>query len=158
MGMAQKLLAIQNEPKTTAQQMQTLVRAALVAHVVHIPPCQFSQFTLQLSTFGVSVGDKHHSAQFYNKATFLAARTVQGLDAKDLQVPLCGLGIPSSLALTFDGVPVGGKSLYGRHGSAEVICGAFVSPQDHRLHTRYFTWAVMDRGHKGPDVADWKLF
>ena len=112
---------IQDQPTTIAQ-MQTLVRAALVAHVDQIPPSKFSNFICQLSTFGVPVGDKQHSARFFNTATFLAARTVQHLDAKDLQEPLSGLGITSSLGLTFDDVPVGGASLYGRHGSAEIIC------------------------------------
>ena len=71
--------ASQKEPTTIAQ-METLVRVSLMAHVGRIPPSQFSKFTSQLSILGVPVGDKHPSAQFADKAIFLAARTVQFLD------------------------------------------------------------------------------
>jgi len=64
---------------------------------------------------------------------------------------LGGLGIPSDFAVLADGVPVGGVSLYGWHGSVQVICTISVAPSTGRMHPRFVAWAVGCYGHKGPD-------
>jgi hypothetical protein len=102
---------------------------------------------------GVNIGDKYHTKHFIKEAEFLAARCVQHYDACDLRQKLGGLGIPSSMAILLDGIPVGGISLYGRHGNVTVICVSSVSPHTHRLHSRLVGWCVQKSGHGGAETA-----
>ena len=131
--------------------MQTLVRAALAN--TGSSQREFVRFLGRLSREGVSVGNKYHTKEFALEARFLAARCLQHHDAVDLRSPLGGLGIRGSLALLIDGVPLGGISLYGRHGSVTAICASFVSPHTSRLHARLLTWSVQKAGHGGQATA-----
>ena len=137
---------------TEVKVLSTLVRAALSANGTS--GAAFVRFLSQLSLEGVAVGERYHTADFALTVRYLAARCVQDGDAQDLSAKLGGLGIPSSLALLVDGVPVGGISLYGRHGSVLVICVSFANPSSGRLHARLLTWVVQSGGHTGAATAD----
>jgi hypothetical protein len=76
------------------------------------------------------------------------------LDEDDRRRPLGGLGISSNFALLFDGVPMGGVSAYGRHGTVQVICLNAVSPHTGRLHAWLATWIVQSAGHSGQATAE----
>ena len=132
----------------------TLVRTALGARTARAPGMAYKQALARLSLEGVPIGDKYHTEEFMNDAVFLAARNVQASDATDLVAPLAGLGIPSDFAILMDGLPVGGVSLYGRHGSVSALCVCTVSPHTHRLHAPLLTWYVPDRGHGGEATAN----
>ena len=137
---------------TEVRVLSTLVRTALSANGTGGPA--FVSFLSQLSLEGVAVGDRYHTADFALTVRYLAARCVQEHDAQDLSAKLGGLGIPGSLALLADGIPVGGISLYGRHGSVLVICVSFANPSSGRLHARLLTWVVQSGGHTGIATAD----
>ena len=132
----------------------TLVRTALGARTARAPGMAYKQALARLALEGVPIGDKYHTEEFMNDAVFLAARNVQASDVTDLAAPLAGLGIPSDFAILMDGLPVGGVSLYGRHGSVSAICVCTVSPHTHRLHAPLLTWYVADRGHGGEATAN----
>ena len=138
---------------TDVSVLSTLVRAALWGNGTGGGE-EFVRLVAWLSHEGVAVGDRYHTKQFAWAARYLAARCVQHYDAQDLSTKLGGLGIPSSMALLVDGVPVGGISLYGRHGSVEVICASFVNPSSGRLHARLLTWVIQSHGHGGAATAD----
>ena len=131
----------------------TLSRTALSCCVSGGSMEEYTKQVARLVVEGVSVGDQHHSRHFMDDAVYLGARCLQLFDAADGRTPLKGLGIRSSLTLLLDGVPVGGASLYGRHGSVTVLCVNFVSPHTHRLHSRCIGYAIQRRGHGGEEVA-----
>lgn len=133
--------------------MKTLVRAALAESTTGGSGEGFAKHISRLAMEGVDVGGKHHTNHFFREAIFLGAKAVQSEDRTDLDEPLGGLGIASSFAVLFDGVPVGGISAFNRHGSVEVICVASVSRRTGRVHARFAAWAVSAAGTKGPDMA-----
>ena len=78
---------------------------------------------------------------------------MQAYTATYLSAPLSGLGIRGDFAVLMDGIPVGGASLYGRHGTITVVCLCWTSPQTHQLQARLATWFVADAGHGGEASA-----
>ncbi len=133
--------------------LTTLVRSALAETLAGSSAAGFVRHVSRLALEGVEVGGKYHTQHFVREVQHLAARATQAQDSLDLQDHIPGLGIPSSMAILFDGVPVGGVSTFNRHGSVQVICVATVSPVTGRIHTRFVQWAVSDRGRKGGDLA-----
>ena len=131
--------------------LRTLVRAALsLGDDGYI---SYTRSAARMALAGVEVGNRYHGRHFAKEAVFLAARCVQVLHARSLRAPLPGLGISSSLALLMDGVPVGGVSLYGRHGSVIVLCVNSVSSEDGRLRPHMISWVLPTGGHGGEAVA-----
>ena len=131
--------------------LRTLVRAALsLGDDGYI---SYTRSVARMALAGVEVGNRYHGRHFAKEAVFLAARCVQVLHARSLRAPLPGLGISSSLALLMDGVPVGGVSLYGRHGSIIVLCVNSVSSEDGRLRPHMISWVLPTGGHGGEAVA-----
>ena len=131
--------------------LRTLVRAALsLGDDGYI---SYTRSVARMALAGVEVGNRYHGRHFAKEAVFLAARCVQVLHARSLRAPLPGLGISSSLALLMDGVPVGGVSLYGRHGSVIVLCVNSVSSEDGRLRPHMISWVLPTGGHGGEAVA-----
>ncbi len=114
---------------------------------------EYVQCVARLELHGVDVGDKFHSSHFLVDALHLGGRCLQARDAQERDAPLGGLGIASNLGLLFDGVPVGGASLHGRHGNVLVVCFSSVSPHNHRLQARFATWTVSSTGHGGAATA-----
>ena len=90
---------------------------------------------------------------FFDDVLYLSGRCMQAYNASDLSAPLGGLGIRSDFAVLLDGIPIGGASLYGRHGTVIVVCTCSVSPHTHRLYAQLQTWFVADRGHGGEATA-----
>ena len=133
--------------------MLTLVRTALAVGAANGAMEDFVKAVARLSVEGVPVGEKFHTRHFLKDAQFLAARCLQARDREDLYNPLGGLGIGSSCAVLFDGVPVGSVAAYGRHGTVLVVCMSSVSPHTHRLRAQLLTWAVPSRGHGGAETA-----
>ena len=133
--------------------LRTLVRAALGARSSHAPHRFFQEALCRLSLEGVDVGNKYHTKDFFADVVFLSARCMQAFDAADVHTPLGGLGIRSDFAALFDGVPIGGVVLYGRHGTMVVVCLNSVSASDHRLHSRLVASFVSSTGHGGEATA-----
>ena len=131
--------------------LRTLVRAAL--SLGDDGYVSYTRSVARLALAGVEVGNRYHGRHFAKEAVFLAARCVQVLHARSLRAPLPGLGISSSLALLMDGVPVGGVSLFGRHGSVIVLCVNSVSSEDGRLRPHMISWVLPTGGHGGEAVA-----
>ena len=131
----------------------TLVRASLSVHSSPNLVSAYQSLLARLSAEGVDVGENYHSREFLTDVVFLSARCLQAYNADDLQKALPGTGIRPDFALLFDGVPVGGISLHGRHGSVHVICLCFCSPYTLKLHARLITWFVSDQGHGGDALA-----
>ena len=100
------------------------------------------------------VGEKYHSREYFRDVVFLAARLVQAQDAADLcSTPLKALGTPGFISLSFDVIPIGGKTAFGRHGSVLVICGKAASPHTGRLHYRLMAFETLREGHGGDAIA-----
>jgi hypothetical protein len=133
--------------------MLTLVRTALAVGAANGATTDFVKAIARLSVEGVPVGQKYHTRHFYKDVQYLGARCLQARDREDLFKPLGGLGIGSSCAVLFDGVPVGSCAAYGRHGNVLVVCVSSVSPHTHRLRSQLLTWAIPSRGHGGPETA-----
>jgi hypothetical protein len=133
--------------------MLTLVRAALAESVSGATAAHFVKHISRLALEGVPVGDQFHTRHFVQDTQRLAAKCIAAQARIDLDMRLGGLGIPSNVAVLFDGVPVGGVTLYGRHGNLLVVCLGYVSPWDGRMHTRFTTWAVNKSGHGGAATA-----
>ena len=102
---------------------------------------------------GLSIGQKYHTRWFARDVSFLAARCVQGHDAADLRTPLPGLGIPTSIGLVLDGIPVHGLNAFGRHGTVTVVCVSATSHYTGRLHAMYLSWMIQSQGHGGRATA-----
>ena len=134
--------------------LTTLVRAALSESIAGASERAFVKHISRLALDGVHVGGKFHTRAFVRETQFLAAKALEAQDRLDIDRILPGLGIPSSFAVLFDGIPVGGASCWNRHGNVEVVCVAFVSPLTGRIHARFVTWAVSSVGHKGEDMAN----
>ena len=131
----------------------TLVRAAVATRAAHAPMTEYTRQIARLAQEGVDVGHKHHTHHFLVDVQRLAALCLQHYDAADLHQVLPGLGISGDFAVLLDGVPVGGVSLFGRHGSIVVVCTSSVGGRTGRLHARLLTWFVPREGHGGPAMA-----
>ena len=127
----------------------TLVRAALAESIAGSSANAFVRHISRLALDGVDVGGRFHTRHFVRQAVRLGAKVLQVQDRLDMDERLGGLGIPSSFALLFDGVPVGGVTLFSRHGTVEVICVAFISAATGRIHSRFLQWAMCAAGHQG---------
>ena len=134
-------------------ELLVLVRTALASTVSGAGTTEFIDQLSALSLAGVRVGHKFHTDHFRRQVQHLAFRCCRKRDWMDSQQLLPGLGIPTDFAVLFDGVPVGGTELYGRHGTVEVICTSGVSIYSGKLHARFITWALSDRGHAGSATA-----
>ena len=134
--------------------MRTLTRAVLATQAARGSTRDYTKAVARLWQEGVPVGDKYHTRHHVEDVTYLAARCLESLAAEDSRVPLAGLGIPSSLAVLMDGVPLGGAGSFGRHGQVDVICVNSVSPATHRLHSWLAGWFVARAGHGGPALSD----
>ena len=134
--------------------LKTLVRAALSESLAGGSDRAFVRHISRLALDGVDVGGKFHTEAFVREARYLATKVLSCQDRLDLDQKLPGLGIPSSFAVLFDGVPVGGISTFNRHGNVEVVCLAAISPLTGRINARFVTWAVSSVGHAGPDIAN----
>ena len=148
-GKASEAAAGEEEART----MTTLVRAAVIEAVTSASGREFPKHVARLNLFGVAGGDRFHTEAFAFECWHLAGKVIQSQDRLEMDRRLGGLGIPSDFAVLADGVPVGGVSLYDRHGSVQVICTISVAPSTGRMHPRFVAWAVDRYGHKGPDVA-----
>jgi hypothetical protein len=138
----------------SAALLRRLTRVALGVRDSHGTSVDYQKWLSRLETEGVPIGHKYHSRHHYVDCIFLSARTLQCLDEDDRRRPLGGLGISSNFALLFDGVPMGGVSAYGRHGTVQVICLNAVSPHTGRLHAWLATWIVQSAGHSGQATAE----
>jgi hypothetical protein len=134
--------------------MLTLTRAALAESLSGVSARQFVKHISRLAVEGVQVGDQFHTRHFVQDAQRLASKCMAAHDRCDLDKELGGLGIPSNVAVLFDGVPVGGVTLFGRHGSVLVICLGCVSAHDGRMHARFVAWAMPSSGHGGAATAE----
>ena len=140
--------------ETNKAVLKTLTRTALSTVASKPSQALFTKQLARLALEGVNIGEKYHTHHFMKDVVFLSGRWLQAWEADELDTPLRGLGKPSNLAVLVDGVPIGGVTAHGRHGSATVICICSVSPMTHRLRSRFITHAIMAEGHKGDDVAE----
>ena len=134
-------------------ELLVLVRSALASTLSGVGTPGYLDQLSALSLAGVSVGHKFHTDTFRREVQHLAFQSCQMRDRLDSQQVLPGLGIPTDFAILFDGVPVGGTELYGRHGSVQVICTSGVSCYSGKLHARFITWAMSSSGHAGSATA-----
>ena len=139
---------------TSSALLIRLTRVALGVRDSSGSSLDYPKWLARLETEGVPIGDKYHTWHHYADCIYLAARTVQCLHEDDRRCPLGGLGISSNFAVLFDGVPMGGVSAYGRHGTVQVVCFNAVSPHTGRLHAWLATSIVQGKGHGGKATAE----
>jgi hypothetical protein len=111
----------------------------------------FQMHLLRLKREGVDVGAQAHTSDAYKDCVYLGARAVEYYDAQGMRQPLGSLGVPSSFALIFDTVPLGGVSCFSRHGSPCVIKAITVSPRTGRLYPQLLPTAY-PASHNGVDM------
>lgn len=87
--------------------MSALVREALAGAVAGRPDSEFIRGISRLRLAGVDIGSKYHSRHFARSLEHLAGLAVTQLSVDALNLPLPALGIPSDMALIFDGVSIG---------------------------------------------------
>ena len=121
----------------------------LGAQSARAPYDEYARQIARLALAGVPVGDKYHTKHHFADVKYLAARMLQCRMVEDVNEHLTGLGIPSNFSLLMDGVPLGGVSLHGRHGSVTVICLIGVSHRTGRLQARFLTWYMPSAGGHG---------
>ncbi len=141
------------EGEDEGQILRRLTRVALGVRDSHAAQADYQQWLCRLEMEGVPIGQKYHTPQHFADTIFLAARTMQCHDEDDRRCALSGLGIPSRFAMLFDGVPLGGTSLHGRHGTVEVVNFSGVSPHTGRLHAWLAAHLVLASGHGGRETA-----
>ena len=69
---------------------------------------------------GMHLGTKYLTSHFVENVEFLAAAAARARTADELSRPLASLGIPSDVALIFDGVSIG-SSAFSRHETLYLI-------------------------------------
>ncbi len=136
---------VERDPQHT---LRILTRTALAtgyhgrSHVDYVRDC------MRLHLAGADIGQKYHSKEFAQIVERLGAECIQALDAEDIHGHLPALGIPSDLAIAWDGVSLGASS-FSRHETLQVMAAAFVSPHSCRLHARFLAAPSSGGNHSG---------
>ena len=93
------------------------------------PDAGYRRSMARLRAAGVNVGDKLNSHQFVEDVELLGAAAARVLRAEIVHRLLPGLGIPSDLAVIFDGVSISARQ-FSRHETLELIWATLFCPYD----------------------------
>ena len=98
------------------------IRAREALSVAHWgePDTSYERSLERLQQHGMQLGTKYLTSHFVEPVEFLAAAAARARTADVLSRPLASLGIPSDVALVFDGVSIGSSS-FSRHETLYLI-------------------------------------
>lgn len=123
-----------SQRKTPLEVMRVLVREALYTASYGLPQRTFTDALCRLALNNVDVGDKYSSREFLETVESLAAKFIELQDSHAILMRMPALGVPSPIAVVFDGVTLGG-GLFSRHETFEVVIANFVG-ENGKLETQ----------------------
>ena len=133
--------------------MMILVRESLAHAVRGKSDLDFIRSLARYKLAGISIGVKYHSRHFASSVEHVAGFAVSTLTRDELATPLPALGIPSDVALVFDGVSIGATS-FSRHETLMLIGAVITSHRTGQFRARLLAAPSMGFSHKGPVVRD----
>ena len=123
-----------SQRKTPLEVMRVWVREALYTASYGLPQRTFTDALCRLALNNVDVGDKYSSREFLETVESLAAKFIELQDSHAILMRMPALGVPSPIAVVFDGVTLGG-GLFSRHETFEVVIANFVG-ENGKLETQ----------------------
>ena len=145
--------ASEQEHSPEIKAMMVFIREAISNAVHGHPDIDFVRAIARYRLCGVDVGQKYHSEQFAVSIENLARNAVGALTKDELDRPLAALGIPSDVAIVFDGVSIGATH-FSHHETLLVTGATFTCSRTGSLRARLLVAPSMGVSHKGADVRN----